>query len=243
MTEISLMIPTGTLATYIATPDGSGPWPGVVVIHDALGMSQDVRRQADWLAREGYLAAAPDLFDGKDLFRCMRSVLRDYSRGSGPMFDKVEAVRRWLAGHEGSSGKVGLIGFCFGGGFALMLAPNRGFSAASANYGPLPKNAEAFLQAACPIVASYGAHDGTLKGASAKLESILTLAGVPHDVKEYPDAAHAFMNDHHDDRFPFYISALSLFFGGGGYHEPSALDSQRRIIAFFDEHLKAVTAP
>lgn len=239
MTTIDIEMVGGVVRTYTATPDGSGPWPGVVVIHDALGMSQDVRNQADWLASEGYLAAAPDLFDGRTLFGCLRSTLRDFNRGEGPMYDRIEAVRQWLVQHERSTGRVGVIGFCFGGGFALLLAPRGGFAAASVNYGSLPKNLDEFLQGACPIVASYGALDRNLKGSAAKLERALAAAGVPHDVKEYPNADHAFMNDHSQDRVPFYITVISAVFGGGAPHPESAQDARGRILAFFAEHLGA----
>ena len=173
MRTVSIRFSAGELSTYVATPEGAGPWPGVVVIHDALGMSQDLRNQADWLASEGYLAAAPDLFDGGTFLGCLRAILRDFNRGEGPFFDRIEAVRRWLVHHEDSTGKVGVIGFCFGGGFALLLAPRGDLAAASVNYGGLPKNTDEFLKQACPIVASYGAKDRTLKGAAARLEGIL----------------------------------------------------------------------
>ncbi|NWF70868.1 MAG: dienelactone hydrolase family protein [Chloroflexi bacterium] len=96
MTTIQLTAAGSRLSTYIAVPALPGPRPGVVVIHDALGMSQDLRNQADWLASEGYLAAAPDLFDGRTLFGCLRSTIRDFNRGSGPLYDKIEAARQWL---------------------------------------------------------------------------------------------------------------------------------------------------
>lgn len=237
MTTISIRFSSGELSTYVAMPEGAGPWPGVVVIHDALGMSQDVRSQADWLASEGYLAAAPDLFDGKTLFGCLRSVMRDINRGEGPAFERVEAVRHWLLQHDNANGKVGVIGFCFGGGFALLLAPRGEYDAASVNYGGLPKDYDAFLKPACPIVASYGAKDRTLKGAAARLEEALSAAGVDHDVKEYADTDHAFMNDHSADKTPWFIRVIAFVFGGGEYNAESTRDARARILAFFDSHL------
>jgi carboxymethylenebutenolidase len=240
MATIELDVSGKALSTYVATPTSAGPWPGVVVIHDALGMSHDVRNQADWLASEGYLAAAPDLFDGRTFFSCLRATMRDFNRGEGPIYDKIATARQWLIQHEQSTGKAGVIGFCFGGGFALLLAPPaHGFSAASVNYGGLPSSPDEFLKGVCPVVASYGALDRALKGTAAKLETILTNAGVAHDVKEYPNTDHAFMNDHSADRIPWFISVISFLFGGGAYHPESTVDARARILAFFGTHLKS----
>src|SRR5208283_1633237 len=203
MPEVLIPTPRGQMPAYLAvqaittTPATPSPVPGVVVLHDVMGMSRDHRRQADWLAEAGFLALAPDLYYRGGRLVCIRAVIRDMMAGAGPAFDDVEAARAWLLAHPNSNSKVGVVGFCMGGGFALLLVSGHGFSAASINYGgKLPKDVDAFLHTACPVVGSYGSQASWERGVAEELERALQRALVPHDVKEYPDAGHSFMNNH-----------------------------------------------
>lgn len=234
--ETTIATASGELPVYLAVPDGDGPWPAVVVVHDALGMTTDLRRQAEWLADAGYLAAAPNLYNWGGRARCLVRTVRDSLRGEGRAFDDLDATRRWLVERDDCTGRVGVLGFCLGGGFALLLASGWGYQAAAPNYGMLPKEGEALLDAACPVVASYGGRDLSLKGAADRLERALTAAGVPHDVHEYPDAGHGFLNDHLPSETPLW-ARIAAPLARTAHHEPSAVDARRRIVAFFDEHL------
>lgn len=217
------------LATPVPTVSGTGPWPGVVIVHDVLGLSDDIRSIAGRFATAGYLAVAPDLYSRGGLTRCVRSVFRDLQRGSGRAFDDLDGVRESLANRPDCTGKVGIAGFCMGGGFALVAA-SRDFDASAPYYGMLPSD-ESILDGACPVVASFGKKDRMLPGAADKLRDALDKRDVPHDIKQYPDAGHSFAN-----RMAGPFNALAQVMGFG-YHHESTEDAWRRVLSFFGEHL------
>lgn len=219
------------LDAYLAVPSGEGPWPGVVVLHEAFGLNDDTRAHADRLAQAGYLALAPDLFTDGGALRCLRATFAALTRGHGKTFGDIEASRTMLVHREDCTAKIGVVGFCLGGGFAI-LASTRGFDAAAPNYGVVPSDAETVLRGACPVVASYGKRDIPLRRAPGQLERALEGNDVPHDVKAYGGVGHSFMNRHG----PSPINAIEKVFG---FHhdEAAAEDAWTRILRFFAVHL------
>ena len=220
----------------VARPTATGPWPGVVMIHEAWGIDAVLRRQADKLAAAGYLVFAPDLIGDGMWLRCVVATFRAFQAHSGPPFELIESCRQRLITEPGCTGKVGVIGFCMGGGFALLLAAD-GFQASAVNYGVTsgmtPANIDQIASRACPIVASYGAHD-RMAEVVPTLQAALAAHDVPHDVKVYPGAGHAFLNDALNG--PRVIRPLAKLMHAGP--EPvAAADAWRRIEAFFAEHL------
>jgi carboxymethylenebutenolidase len=233
MPEMSYPAPAGAVRGYLAVPaGGGGPWPGVVVIHEAFGLNDDIRGKADELAARGYLALAPDLYGGRSWLRCVKGVFGQLRAGAGPAFDVLDAARGYLAGRPDSTGKTGVIGFCMGGGFALLCAPRAGFGAAAANYGEVPAGAEDALAGACPVVASFGGRDKSMKrGAPETLERALTVLEVPHDVKVYPGSGHRFMT--RADGAGAVLAKVT----GMSYEAHDAADAWDRIYAFFGRYL------
>jgi carboxymethylenebutenolidase len=235
MPDITIDVPgTGLLPAYFSPARGvDGPAPGVVVVHEAFGLTSDIRALADRFAEHGYHAVAPDLLSYGARVRCLVTVARAMSSGQGRPFTEIAAARAWLTARDDSNGRTGIAGFCLGGAFAILMA-NRGFDVSSVNYGRLPKRLDAAAAGACPIVASYGGRDGSLTGAAATLEAALETAGVEHDVKEYPEAGHSFLN--HSEA-PAWLKPMSKSLHAG-FVDTAAADAWERIDRMFSVALR-----
>lgn len=231
MSSIELDTPAGPIDALVDVPDGEGPWPGVVVVHDAIGYQPDKEAVSARIAAAGYLTVTPNLYARGGRARCITAVMRAALTRHGAAIDDILAARDYLRDRPDSTGVVGIAGFCMGGQFALILSP-KGFGAAAPFYGtPLPKNLQDTLAGACPIVASFGAKDPLGRGAPAKLNKAVAAQGIDADIKVYPNTGHSFANQ---------LPAQALLrVTGFGYNEAVAEDAWQRVFGFFETHLRA----
>jgi carboxymethylenebutenolidase len=208
--------------------------PGVIVIHEIFGLNDDIRRLTGMVADLGYVALAPDLYDGPGMRSiCVLRTLLAMRRGSGQAFEDLDAARAFLQKQpKVDASKIGVIGFCLGGGFALIYAVRAPLGAAAVFYGDVPKAPDA-LRGACPVVAGYGGRDRLYAAQGERLDKLLGELGVDHDVKIYPDAGHSFMSQN---------SGVMATLGSWGpmkvgFERDAAADSWKRVEAFFARHL------
>ena len=223
------------MRAFLAMPDQvEGPRPGVVVIHEVLGLGDDIRRITARFAENGYVAFAPDLFDrpGPQLF-CVARAMLAFQRRSGTALRDLECATQHLAQlPEVDGSRIGVAGFCMGGGFALLLALTAKLQVAAPFYGSSLREDE--LRDICPVVGSYGGRDSVFAPEGRKLKRRLERTGVAHDVKIYDDAGHSFMSQHEP-------TALNRLGSIGplkvGYDPEAAEDAWQRMLGFFAEHL------
>lgn len=212
------------------------PHPAVIVVHEIMGLNDDIRRIASRFADNGYIALAPDLVGAGFKPLCIARFMQGISKvATGRPYREMRAFHDWLAKRPAvDPDRIGMAGFCAGGGFAILYAARgeRELRAIAPFYGAMPAD-ESIIPDVCPVVASYGGRDATFAPAAPKLEAALEAAAIPHDVKVYPDAGHSFMN-HHD-------GALGALMARGPMHvgfDPDASeDAWSRLLAFFGEHL------
>ena len=214
------------IPTYLAWPEGAGPFPGVVVIHEIFGLNENIREITRRFAERGYAALAVDLFGHGNRALCMAQIMSGIASRSlnRPGIGDLKGALSYLAARpEVDPNRLGAIGFCLGGGYAIAWAcTDDRLKAIAPFYGTNPRPLEAVARS-CPVVGSYPGRDFTA-GSGRVLEAALQRHGVPHDVKIYPAARHSFFNE-----------------GGRSYDPAAASDAWKRVLAFFGEHLAAHT--
>jgi carboxymethylenebutenolidase len=244
--DITLRTTTGRrLTAHLARPDdepADTPLPAVLVVHEIMGLNDDIRRIASVFADHGYVALAPDLVGAGFKPLCIARFMQGIGRvGTGAPYREMAAFQDWLARQPFvDADRIGMAGFCAGGGFAILYAARGGrqLRAIAPFYGSLPAD-ETIIPDVCPTVASYGGRDRALGRKGPPLEAALEAAGIPHDVKTYPEAGHSFMNRHEG-----VMRTISPFLPmQAGYDETASADAWGRVLAFFGEHLAPRVTP
>ncbi len=224
------------IAAALALPDepANSALPGLLVIHEIFGLNDDIRRIAGRFADAGYVAVVPDLFGSGFRPACILRVFQALYARKGQAFDDLDAAREWLARRpEVDSSRLGIAGFCMGGGFALMYGIRAPFGAVATFYGETPSRIDE-LEGICPVVAGYGARDRLFAGKGRRLDAMLDELGIDHDVVIYPEAGHSYMNKHEPSLFE-RLGAIGPMHVG--YNEEAANDSWRRMLDFFSRNL------
>ncbi len=211
---------------FLATPAGKGPFPAVVVIQEWWGLNDWVKDQARALAKEGYVALAPDLYRGK--VTASPEEAHQLMMGAPPdrLLRDLKAAYAWLqARPDVKKGRTGSIGWCFGGRWTLELATQEPtLAAAVAYYGAPPTDPASIAAIKAPVLGNYGGDDkGPSPDQVRAFEAAMKKAGKSIDVKIYDGAPHAFANVNN----PW-----------GGYREAAAKDAWARSTAFLAANLK-----
>jgi carboxymethylenebutenolidase len=216
----------GKIQGHLSRPKTGEKFPGLIVIHENKGLNKHISDTTRRYAKEGFAALAPDCLSrvgGTDQFateekatEAIRALTSD-----GVISDLTSAVS-FLLGRPFLNGRVGVVGFCWGGGNALLLATaNRDLKAAVVYYGRSPSPLDLVEKIACPVLGNYGETDTGITSQVPALQEAMKKYGKGFDPRIFPGAGHAFNNNTNPDR----------------YHPEAAKEAWSRTVAFLQRHL------
>lgn len=220
----------GDTTGYLARPATAGPHPAVIVIHEWWGLNDWVRQQADRLAAAGYVALAPDLYQGRSATTPEQAMalVRGFDRAAG--MRELQAAFRYLDGRSFvRRGQIGVLGWCFGGGLAAHFAEiEPGLKAVVIYYGDIPTDPAEVARIQAPLLGNFGGADRGIPPARVEqFAAELRSAGRQPDIKIYPGMPHAFAGSRATQ--PAEIAA--------------AHDAWARSLAFLHRHLPTHAQP
>ena len=215
------------IKAYLAKPKGSGTFPAMLIIHENRGLTPHQEDVARRFANQGYVALAVDLLSrvgGTSQFATAETAVAAIGglSSSGVMKDAEAAVKYLQTLPYVKKDKIGVIGYCWGGGNSLLFATrNRDIKAAVVYYGPNPANLDEVATVTAPILGLYGSEDPRITVNVPKLDETMKKYNKSFEYKVYQGAFHAFFND-----------------TGARYHPEASADSWKVTLAFLEKHLK-----
>jgi carboxymethylenebutenolidase len=217
------------IGAYLTRPKGEGSYPAVVVIHENRGLVDHIRDVARRLAKAGYVALAPDLLSrqgGTGSFASPDAAIEGISKVDEEVVTKdLTGGINYLKGQNYvRANKIGVVGFCWSGGHAmLILTRNKDLAAGVVYYGRNPKDLDDVKNISGPVLASYGEKDERITSGVPALVEAMKKHGKSFEYKIYPGAQHAFNNETNPQR----------------YHAEAAKDAWGRTLEFFKKHLQS----
>jgi carboxymethylenebutenolidase len=197
---------------YLAVPAGEGPFPALIIIHEWNGLVDRVRQVADALAAEGYVTLAADLYSGRTGSSPEENsaLVAEVTADQPKMIANLDSAVAYLKRRPDVSGRVGAMGWCFGGGVALSFGLDGvNHDATAIFYGRLLDDPAKLAHISHEVYGTFAALDRSIPpSAVEKFVAALREAGVPNDVHVYDDVNHGFWL--HVDQDPEHRSAAAL---------------------------------
>lgn len=214
---------------YVAKPQGEGPFPAVIMIHEFWGVNESIISKADLLAQEGYLVVAPDTFRGSTTGWIPRAIYQVISTPAENVNADLDSVYAWLESQpDVDASRVAIAGFCYGGRTSLTYSlHNNRLAATVVFYGSPETDPEILKTLPGPVLGIFGGADQSIPVEQVNaFDAALSEAGVPHEITIYEGQPHAFVQD-----------AEGIKAGG------AQGEAWNEMLAFLDTNLKTVSAP
>ncbi len=183
---------------YVAKPEGAGPFPTVIMVHEFFGLNESIISKADLLAKEGYLVIAPDTFRGSTTTWIPRAIYQVITNKPEDINADLDSVYAWLESQpDVDQARVGVAGFCYGGRASLQYSlHNDKLSATVVFYGSPEIDPEILKTLPGPVLGIFGGADQSIPVAEVNaFEKGLETAGIQHEITVYDGQPHAFVHD------------------------------------------------